>query len=195
MQDRVADPSISRQLVERIRVGDRTAETELWHKYSKSLMFILKRTGDATLAQDALQECFRIALVQLRTGSIDNPDAVSSYLRSIALHVLSNLCRVRGGPHDDVALENLVADERSDPLNVTHSVQLRKIIGQLIAELKVERDRQLLWRHYVLDHAKDLLCRDLDLSAEHFDRVLHRARIRLRTLAEQAGLLESPRHG
>jgi len=161
MQDRVADPSISRQLVERIRAGDRTAETELWRNYSRSLLFILRRTGDASLAQDALQECFRIALVQLRVGIIDNPDAVAGYLRSIALHVLAGLCRVRGGPHDDAALENLVADERFDPLHVTHSLQLREIIGKLIAELKVQRDRELLWRHYVLDHAKDLLCRDL----------------------------------
>ena len=196
MQDRVADPSNSRQLVERIRMGDRGAEAELWRTYSASLLFILKRRiGDPVLAQDALQESFRIALVQLRSGHLDQPEALPGYLRAIALHVQADLGHARRQLHDADAVDQLVADERFGPLHVTDAHQLRRMVGELIAELNVDRDRQLLWRHYVLDHPKELLCRELGLSADHFDRVLHRARGRLRALALQAGLLEGTRGG
>ena len=40
-------------------------------------------------------------------------------------------------------------------------------------------------RYYVLGHDKEQLCRDFSLGVEHFDRVLHRARSRLRELVEK----------
>ena len=55
----------------------------------------------------------------------------------------------------------------------------------LIGELPMQRDRELLWRYYVLGHDKEQLCRDFSLGVEHFDRVLHRARSRLRELVEK----------
>jgi RNA polymerase sigma-70 factor, ECF subfamily len=47
----------------------------------------------------------------------------------------------------------------------------------------VPRDRRLLRGYYVLDQDKEALCQELELSQEHFDRVLHRARARFRELA------------
>lgn len=52
------------------RAWDRTAKTQLWQNCSASMLFILKRRSDLSLAQDALPECFQIALVQLRSGCI-----------------------------------------------------------------------------------------------------------------------------
>jgi len=52
-------------------------------------------------------------------------------------------------------------------------------------ELPTERDRQLLTRFYLDGTDKQQLCRDLGLSPKHFDRVLMRARSRLRTIIER----------
>ena len=43
-----------------------------------------------------------------------------------------------------------------------------------------ERDRQILWRFYFLGHEKEQIRRDLDVKPLHFNRVLFRARKRLR---------------
>lgn len=142
------------------------------------------------MAEDALQECFRIALGHLRAGRIDNPAALAAFLRGIALNVLSEQVREANRAISLDATEERapMVDERQAPLETTHLEQTRALVRRLIGELEVERDRRLLWGHYVLDQGKPRLCRDLGLSAEHFDRVLHRARTRFRALARKFDL-------
>ena len=55
----------------------------------------------------------------------------------------------------------------------------------MLDELPTERDRQLLMRFYLDGTDKQQLCRELGLSPKHFDRVLMRARSRLRTIIER----------
>ena len=49
-----------------------------------------------------------------------------------------------------------------------------------MSELSVERDRQLLSAYFFEGKGKEELCNELDLSTEHFDKVLHRAKTRLK---------------
>jgi DNA-directed RNA polymerase specialized sigma24 family protein len=58
-------------------------------------------------------------------------------------------------------------------------------VAELLEELPTERDRQLLMRFYLDGIDKQQLCHDLGLSPKHFDRVLMRARSRLRTIIER----------
>ena len=55
----------------------------------------------------------------------------------------------------------------------------------LLDELPTQRDRQLLIRFYLEGGDKQQLCRELGLSPKHFDRVLMRARSRLRVIIER----------
>jgi RNA polymerase sigma-70 factor (ECF subfamily) len=59
------------------------------------------------------------------------------------------------------------------------------IVHRVLAELKNERDRQILARFYNADEDKEDICRDLALSDLHFNRVLFRARQRYRQLFER----------
>ena len=56
---------------------------------------------------------------------------------------------------------------------------------RVLAELKNDRDREILSRYYIADEAKEDICRDLELSDLHFNRVLFRARQRYRELFER----------
>ena len=53
------------------------------------------------------------------------------------------------------------------------------------------RDREILVRFYLQEEEKDAICRDLALEADQFDKVLHRARARLKELLESHGLRKS----
>ena len=67
-------------------------------------------------------------------------------------------------------------------------------IEQRSAAVPIEdgaRDREILVRLYLQEEEKDTICRDLGLEAEHFDKVLHRARGRLKELLEASGLQRS----
>jgi DNA-directed RNA polymerase specialized sigma24 family protein len=55
----------------------------------------------------------------------------------------------------------------------------------LLEELPTQRDRMVLVRFYLDGVDKQQLCRELGLSPKHFDRVLMRARTRLRSIIER----------
>jgi RNA polymerase sigma-70 factor (ECF subfamily) len=54
----------------------------------------------------------------------------------------------------------------------------------MIREMKVERDRELLRDYFEYDKSKEQICRELELKPEHFDRVLFRARQRLKQIIQ-----------
>ena len=61
----------------------------------------------------------------------------------------------------------------------------------MLQELNSPRDREILVRFYLQEEEKDAICRDLGLEADQFDKVLHRARARLKELLESHGLQKS----
>ena len=63
--------------------------------------------------------------------------------------------------------------------------QLAQAVMALLDELPTERDREILVRFYLDGTDKQQLCQELGLSPKHFDRVLMRARSRLRTIIER----------
>ena len=71
--------------------------------------------------------------------------------------------------HTDNYTENQVSSEK-----------LLETVTQVMSELSVERDRQLLSAYFFEGKDKEDLCKELDLSTEHFDKVLHRAKTRLK---------------
>lgn len=142
------------------------------------------RCPDQELCRDIVQDTFRVALVRLRERELGEAAALSGFLRGIALNLLANEMRrseTRLTRSDEEWLGQVV-DERSDPYDTVADDDLAHAVRQVIAEMKVARDRDLLLRHYVQDEPKERLCVEFDLSPEHFDRVLHRARARLREL-------------
>jgi RNA polymerase sigma-70 factor (ECF subfamily) len=187
----------SRALVARITANDRSAEQELWHTYARGLRFIVyKRVEDHHACDDILQEAFRIAIVQLRAGRLENPDVLAAFLRGIALNVISSAQRgaVRENPTDPADIAELaIDDDQSSPLETVVRAETIGFVRTLISELNVARDRALLWKYYVLDQDKASICEQLSLDPNHFDRVLHRAKERLKALAGNKGLIDSRR--
>lgn len=180
--------SPSARLIERIRSGDRRAERELWQTYAATLSMILRRrTRNPDLAQDVLQETFRVAIGHLRAGRVEKPDALGGFLRGIALNVLSV---ARRNDHREAHLEDAaeadLVDEGRSPFEAVSLAQRQALVRRLIGELHIERDRRLLWHYYVLDEDKNEVCASLGLTAGHFDRVLHRARMRFREMVEHS---------
>ena len=60
-------------------------------------------------------------------------------------------------------------------------------VRRLLAELSQERDREILNRFYVRELDKATICRQLGVDDSHFNRVLYRARQRLRDLVLREG--------
>lgn len=185
------EPEVAASLVRRIRAGDAVAETELVERYSRGLLYMLRRTaGDPALADDLHQETFRIVLERLRERELEDPERLAGFLHRTAknLFVAGYRKGVRRKTDGEVEGMEAVPDAASGPLQETLRQEEAVLVRRLIGELDTDRDRQILYRFYIAEEDKERICAALGLSSLHFNRVLFRARQRFKELLEGAGV-------
>lgn len=169
-----------RELAQRIHAGEVRAETELVARYLRAAHAIARRhcRPQESSVDDIVQDVLTEVLARLRRGAIADPRALPQYLqvsirnactahyrRVTRLHAVESLAGM-GVPADPAELE--MHQERARMLRV------------LVAELPVARDRELLRRFYLLEQSREEVCGALGIEEDHFRRVVHRARQRLR---------------
>lgn len=182
---------IAADLVQRIARGERAAEGEMVERYSRGLLYFLRRlSGDPHLAEDLHQETFRIVLERLRERGLDEPAKLSAFLRRTARYVFlgQHRKRKRRRTEPDPEILERAVDTRPGPHRRAVTDEAARSVREVIARLGTERDRQILYRFYVAEHEKEEICSDLQLDGLHFNRVLYRAKQRFRALLEQPHL-------
>lgn len=183
-----AEAEIATDLVRRILAGDASAEEGLVRRYSRGLLYLLRRLGASPeLADDLHQETFRIVLERLRQRGLEDPAGLAGFLRGIARNLMTAERRKTARRRTDADEEKLEQVANPSPSQLS-SVLLDEEAGfvrKLIGELPADRDRQLLLRFYVAEEEKESICTDLGLDSLHFNRVLFRARQRFKELLER----------
>ena len=180
---------VAANLVNRVQNGDRAAETEMVERYSRGLRFLLRRkTRDSNLAEDFLQETWAIALVKIRENGLDNPERLAGYLcgiaNNLALGEKRRVNRQRTSVNSEIVA--FIPDETSNPFRHVSRAEVCKQVRSLLENLTKERDREILERFYVREEDKESICKRLDVDSIHFNRVLYRARQRLKSVIEAA---------
>ncbi|NCP65721.1 MAG: sigma-70 family RNA polymerase sigma factor [Paraglaciecola sp.] len=174
-------------LVQRIANGDKSAEKQLVSTYYRGLFFILNRqTSNPTLSEDLTQDTFILVIQKARLGEILNPAALNGFIRQVGINLLIAHFRKesRRATHSVDDIDIHIPDAELDISRALHSEKILAVVQQVISELPTDRDRDLLRRFFVYDKPKAQICEELCLSAEHFDRVLFRARQRLKQVIE-----------
>jgi len=181
------DPIVA--LVQRIVSGEPAAEAELVQRFSRALSFLLQRlTRDEAVAEDLYQETFRLVIEKVRRGELREPERLPGFVTSLARNLFLSSAR-RGGRrqkwHGDPEAAETAPDPAPGQLARLLARERAATVRQVLAELKNDRDREILSRYYIADEPKEDICRDLELSDLHFNRVLFRARQRYRELFEK----------
>jgi len=153
------------------------------------VLFLLNRiVREPALAEDLCNETFRVVLERLRRGPLEDPAKLDSFLaqtaRNLAMADRRRTSRRQTVTGEQAAIDGF-ADERSDPSFKVELQARAKAIRKVLQELPNLRDRQLLVRLYLNDEDKSSICRDLNLTEEHFNRVVYRARERFRVLLDK----------
>lgn len=185
--DRGKEVSQAESIVSRISLGDKLAEQELVSTYYRGLIFILNRqTQNQALSEDLAQDTFILVIQKARENEITNPAALSGFIRQIGINLLIGHKRkeTRRDTHGVDDIEIHAPTNSMEISRALHSDKLLQITTQLLNELKTPRDKEILQNYFIYDKNKQQICQDLDLSAEHFDRVLFRARQRLKQLIQ-----------
>src|SRR5262245_9841429 len=176
---------VAANLVRRIAAGDRAAEAALVERYSRGLLYLLRRVGASPeQAEDFHQETFRIVLERLRRRGLDEPAGLAGFLHGTARNLVSAERRkaARRRTEADPAELELAVDTAPRPLDTILLAEEAAIARRLIGELPSDRDRQVLLRFYVAGDDRATICADLGLDSLHFSRVLFRARHRFQEL-------------
>lgn len=184
------EAAIAAGLVRRIRAGDRAAEEELVRRYSRGLLVHLRRmTGDPALSDDLHQETFRVVLERLRREELEEPGRLAAFVLRTGRNLFLGAWRKRTRRGEGTSLDGLdgepepaIADPAPGQLAAVLRDERIRRVRQVIGELATPRDRQLLFRFYVAEEERESICADLGLTGPHFNRVLFRARQRLKEL-------------
>jgi RNA polymerase sigma-70 factor, ECF subfamily len=148
----------------------------------------LRRVRDPEAAADILQDAAVTTLEKLRSGEIARPENLGGYLYRVALNHLRNHRRKdRSAVSSAEALDELPSSENEDDWGNLGGRQWATAARRMLEEMPVARDRDILVRFYLDDEDKDSICRELQLSEDHFNRVIFRARNRFREFIEHRG--------
>lgn len=175
-------------LVSAIASGDASAEVTLIHQYERGMKLILmRRVADFDAVNDILQETFSAVIFAIRDNKINDPERLPGFIRQVALNQLkthyrkSSRYQTNQGEHINKRPDT---SNSNDAITSLEQQQTKKMLINAMRQLSTERDRQLLLRFYLREEDKSSICEDLELSPEHFDRVLYRARQRMKKILE-----------
>jgi RNA polymerase sigma-70 factor, ECF subfamily len=161
-------------------------------QYAGLLALLRRKLRDEQLAQDTLNDAIVTCLTHLQSGRIASPELIGGYIFQVAMNHLRNHRRKmieRADRHvgGDV-IEDLPADAAPTPGD---SLDLAALVREVLEALQVARDREIVKRFYLDEEEKEAICQHLRLSPLHFDKVVYRARQRMRALLESRGFRKS----
>ncbi len=182
------------ELAARIRAGDGPAESQLMSRFMAGVRVLLRRHAGRTpiAIEDLAQDVLGAVLEQLRKGGIRDAAALPAYIRTSAMHRLHAEQRAQKAAalsHESIDTEDarLVATN-AHPADELDAARKARQVRELLNSLPVARDREVLQRFYLNEESCESICAALDIEADHFRRVIHRARTRFREILTRAGL-------
>jgi RNA polymerase sigma factor (sigma-70 family) len=152
--------------------GDESAQTELCEHYMPRVLRVIKQSvGASADAEDLCQKTLIIALRRIEEGGVREPEKLSGFILGIAKKLITkHFITPRESPDNAKAYSDRV-DTRPDPLEQL----IRKEAAEKSFQAIPDRDREVLYRYYILKNSKQDICADLDISVHNFPIVLHRA--------------------
>ena len=160
-------------------------------QYPGLLLLFRRKVGNDQLADDLINQAAATALEHLHAGRVSQPSLIAGYIFRVAMNHLRNHRRKAGerpeqrmSPDVIESLAGKVDDDDTEP-------QIRRHVRKIVEELPVARDREIVKRFYLDEQEKEDICNDLGLAPLHFDKVIFRARQRMRELLEAKGFKKS----
>jgi RNA polymerase sigma-70 factor (ECF subfamily) len=153
-------------------------------------LLVARRCRDPQVAADLLNDAVCTTWAKWQAGKIERPEQIAGYVLQVTMNLLRNHRRaIAERPEkraDATKLQELQSD--GEPGDETIEREIAVQVKNVIRGMSSQRDRTILVRFYLDEEDKETICRDLGLSPLQFDKILHRARGRLRKLLESGGL-------
>lgn len=173
------------RLLAEVRAGHHSAEAELVARLQPPLGAVLRhRTGNRQTAEDLSQETLIVVLRAAREGAVKEPEALVEFALGTARRLLLNESRKQQRQRTDCD-EHIAESADADTPSVTSRIEsheLQRRVATVLAELKNERDRQVLYAYYLQERDSVEVQASHNLDSLQLARILHRARKRFAAL-------------
>jgi RNA polymerase sigma-70 factor, ECF subfamily len=171
-------------LVESIQRGDPDAEAEFVRRYRRGVTVIVAKAGRGRVpVEDLCQDVLATALEKVRARAIREPERLSGFIAGLARTVVMDYVRKeRSRGAIEARMPPAPSVHAPEAVNRLLEQEQAALVRTVLGELESDRDREILFRFYLAEDDKERICRDLELTAIHFNRVLFRARERFREL-------------
>ena len=179
------DPTLV-DCAQRVTAGDADAEVQLVTRLAPAVRNIVRgalRLHDWSAVDDLSQEVLWEIILRLRRDKIADIKRLDHFMCRMARNLAVDLWRRRFREVPGFA-DAMEAESDFEAIDREDALRAARV---MIASLRAERDRKVLLGVYFHGISKELLCRELGIDADHFDRVLHRARARLLALLQLTG--------
>lgn len=171
-------------LVRRIQNGDPQADDEFIRRYQRGVTVIVTRASrDRLPVEDLCQDVLSTALERIRAGAVRGPERLSGFVAGLArMTVLDHFRKEATRAAIDARIQAPAQASPATALDQLLREEAALLVREVLGELESDRDREMLFRFYLAEQDKAQICRDLQLTPLHFNRVLFRARERYRAL-------------
>lgn len=165
-----------------------SVRSALLRHYPGLVAVLCRRAGDEQLARDVLQDAIVTTLAKVSDGVPMSSEVLAGYVFRTAMNHLRNHRRREQPWVADEGAIDAAADESASPADASQRDATRGLVRRVLASLDSPRDREVLVRFYLHEQEKQQICDALGLSALHFDKVIHRARERMKRGLERVGM-------
>ena len=156
-------------------------------------LLIARRARDHQVAADMLNDALCLVWEKWCAGQIQRPEQIAGYVFRVAINLLHNHRRsVADRPDrraDIVHIDQFYVTADATDQQIEEGIAAR--VKHFISGMPSSRDRTILVRFYLNEEEKDSICADMGVSPLQFDKILYRARQRLRQLLESEGITRS----
>jgi RNA polymerase sigma-70 factor (ECF subfamily) len=169
-------------------VEDAVSDRFIREHYAGLAALLQRRIGDPNIAAELLNEAVAMAIEHTRQGRVAQPELLAGYVYRVALNLYRNYRREFDNRADLRVATDQIQHLPSDAIDAdAPEARVVREVREIVLSLPTARDREIVKRFYLDEEDKDDICQSLGLSPLHFDKVLFRARQRLRSLLEQRG--------
>jgi RNA polymerase sigma factor (sigma-70 family) len=132
-----------RDLADRVREGDSSAEEELsMHSHPRIMAMAVVRLRDPEVAREIAQDALLAILMALRSGKLREAEKLPGFVSGTARNLINNHFRSQRGQPDPMALD----PNTPSPVNLTTESELveqRRIVREALGRIDA-RDRTIL---------------------------------------------------
>jgi RNA polymerase sigma-70 factor, ECF subfamily len=167
-------------LVDRIRLGDQAAMSELYRTFSRGIRYYLCRHLGPQELDDKVHDSYLIVVQAIQRGELRDPEKLMGFVRTVVRRQVA--AHIDDAVHSrrevaDIEVGARIPDVRYNPEQTAINEERNVLMAKVLSGIS-RRDREILTRFYLYEQTQEQICEEMDLTETQFRLLKSRAKAR-----------------